>query len=227
MYSLNILQLYISFSVFLVDILAVDLSYCLMSLYLSLSLSVSTSFCLLPVLIASWPINLICQFTSVEWYQLSLHKNYTRSMLHLQKFPLFSAGFISMIDIVFLDSQSQIDQFIITEYHRFKQIKVMVDRIWLVINWLSFILFQCSYYPPCKSSKMANEKAVRDYEHMYGQPGKKFTCLYNPKNPTEVIRTRRFHLNHVIHGMVWSSLVFILSLAILIVAIRKKGCDFQ
>ena len=85
---------------------------------------------------------------------------------------------------------------------------------------------QCSYYPPCKSSRIANEKAVHDYEQKFGTPGKTYPCLYNPHNPKEVIRTRRFHLSHVIHGMVWSSLVFLISLGILIFAVKKKGCDF-
>ncbi len=95
-----------------------------------------------------------------------------------------------------------------------------------ILNMCYFLSLQCSYYPPCKSSRVANEKAVRDYEGRYGKPGQTYPCLYNPKNPTEVIRTRRFHINHVVHGMVWSSLVFVLSLVILILAIRKKGCDF-
>ena len=97
----------------------------------------------------------------------------------------------------------------------------------LVINMHLFpFSLQCSYYPPCKSSRIANEKAVHDYEQKFGTPGKTYPCLYNPHNPKEVIRTRRFHLSHVIHGMVWSSLVFLISLGILIFAVKKKGCDF-
>jgi len=100
-----------------------------------------------------------------------------------------------------------------------------VTRVMLFDNE-STLQRECTYYPPCKSSRMANERAVREYEERYGRPGQTFPCLYNPDNPSEVIRTRRFHMNHVVHGMLWSSLIFVISLSILVIAIRKKGCSF-
>ena len=90
----------------------------------------------------------------------------------------------------------------------------------------NLLFFQCSFYPPCKSSRQENEAAVQNYKLTYGTPGQTFPCLYNPEDPREIVRTRRFTLAHVVHGLLWSSTVFITSVAILVLAIKKKGCDF-
>ena len=84
--------------------------------------------------------------------------------------------------------------------------------------------FQCSYYPSCRSSQSANEETVNKYEAEYGSVGLSYPCLYNPGNPREVIRTRRFHLHNVVSGMTWSSLLLLVSVIALYIMIKKRGC---
>ncbi len=87
-----------------------------------------------------------------------------------------------------------------------------------------FFSFQCSYYPSCRSSQVANEETVNKYETEYGTIGLSYPCLYNPGNPREVIRTRRFHLHNVVSGMTWRSLLLIVSMITLCIMIKKRGC---
>ncbi|ELU05997.1 hypothetical protein CAPTEDRAFT_226235 [Capitella teleta] len=83
---------------------------------------------------------------------------------------------------------------------------------------------QCSFYPPCLTSKEDNYDAVRHYELQYGRSHRSFSCLFDPDKPSRVIRRRRFKLHHVVHGLVWSIALFLSSLALLTFALRYKGC---
>ena len=98
--------------------------------------------------------------------------------------------------------------------------------LWYVSNNRLFLSFQCSYYPPCKSSKIANDKSVSNYQQRFGVIGKSFSCLFNPVNPRQVIRTRRFELKHVLHGTVWSSIICLASSSALILIIKRRGCIY-
>ena len=92
-------------------------------------------------------------------------------------------------------------------------------------NHLSLWIFilQCSYYPECRESAEVNNEALEDYLEKYGHPGTSFMCLYNPSDPKQIIRTRRFRLHHVIHSMLWTSLIFVFSLVSFIYVLRRKG----
>ena len=94
------------------------------------------------------------------------------------------------------------------------------------VNLWIWFSFQCSFYPNCKNSQVSNERAVAEYERNYGTKGLSYPCLYNPHNQKEVIRTRRFNLNHVIHGITWSTAVFIFSVICLSLLIKKHRCKF-
>ncbi len=87
------------------------------------------------------------------------------------------------------------------------------------------LCLQCSYLPPCRSSRSANRQAVLHYEQAHGRPGHSYPCLYNPDNPRQVIRTRRFQLQHVIHGLLWSSLVLVVSAGLLLLTLKRRGCE--
>ena len=45
---------------------------------------------------------------------------------------------------------------------------------------------QCSFYPPCRSSRAENEDAVSQYQSKYGLPGIVYPCWYNPQRPSTV-----------------------------------------
>ncbi|ELU08254.1 hypothetical protein CAPTEDRAFT_220082 [Capitella teleta] len=84
---------------------------------------------------------------------------------------------------------------------------------------------KCTFYPHCHSARRRNEDAILRYELKWGRPGIRFNCLYNPRNPREVIRKRRFHEAHVVNGIVWTTLLFIGSCSALVAIYRWKGFD--
>ena len=43
----------------------------------------------------------------------------------------------------------------------------------------------------------------------------------------QVIRTRRFQLHHVIHGIVWSSIILTAAAILLVLTIKRRGCAFR
>jgi Calcium-activated potassium channel, beta subunit len=92
----------------------------------------------------------------------------------------------------------------------------------LMMQWLLWL--QCSFYPPCRSSRLDNELAVAEYERRYGRPGvDPYPCWYNPSDRSEVIQHRRFRLHHVVNGIVWSSALFIVSIVFLAFVVRRKN----
>ena len=119
--------------------------------------------------------------------------------------------------------------------------RLLMIYLWYLFNMLSnelaiqhsnlynsdlfYISLQCTIYPRCTESRSANELVVREYVDKYGKLGTTFSCLFNPTNPQEVIRTRRFTVSHAVHGILWSTLIFVISLAVLICAVRRKGCN--
>ena len=93
----------------------------------------------------------------------------------------------------------------------------------LKFDQLSCFSFQCSFYPPCKSSEIANTQTVKDYERRYGTADQSYPCLFNPNNPSQVIRTQKFLLEHVIHGTVWSSIILLSAIVILSILVKRNG----
>ena len=96
----------------------------------------------------------------------------------------------------------------------------------IFLNVILFLSFQCSYYPPCKSSHAENQESVRQYASQFATPRLNYSCFYNPGDPTEVIREKRFQLHQVVHGMLWSSVIFSVSLGLLSVVVKRRGCEF-
>jgi len=81
---------------------------------------------------------------------------------------------------------------------------------------------QCSFYPPCRSSRVENEEAVSDYQSKYGQSGSEYSCWYNPLKLSQVIQHHRFHLHHVINGVAGSAAFLIASVVLLVCVIRHR-----
>lgn len=81
---------------------------------------------------------------------------------------------------------------------------------------------QCSFYPPCRSSRAENEDAVSQYQSKYGLPGSVYPCWYNPQRPSQVIQHHRFHLHHVIKGVVGSAAVILATIALLVCVVRHR-----
>ena len=95
------------------------------------------------------------------------------------------------------------------------------------INFLSLSrVFQCSFYPQCNKSPAKIEEAVHSYERRYGVVGLPFNCYHSPRQPHLAIRSRRFHVYHVVNGVLWSSLFLIMITVVLLFTVRKRGCDF-
>ena len=122
---------------------------------------------------------------------------------------------------------SLVKEFICIGYYRKHTcIKPLDCNLHYVSNDQLSFPFQCSYYPPCKSSQIANDKSVSNYQQRFGVIGQSFSCLFNPVNPRQVIRTRRFHLRHVLHGTVWSSMICVASSSALVFIIKRRGCIY-
>ena len=88
---------------------------------------------------------------------------------------------------------------------------------------ITALYLQCSFYPPCKSSELANTQTVENYQRRYGTIDQSFPCLFNPDDPSEVIRTQKFLLGHVIHGLTWSSILLVSAMVILSVLVKRNG----
>ena len=86
---------------------------------------------------------------------------------------------------------------------------------------IDFLLFQCTFRPSCLSSRVSNENSVIGYSHHYGTRAQTYECFYNPEYPSEIIRTRKFHIGYVIHGLVWPS-VFVISNSMMLVLLVKN-----
>ena len=84
------------------------------------------------------------------------------------------------------------------------------------------VCVQCSFYPPCRSSRVENEDAVADYQSKYGLPGSEYPCWYNPDRPSQVIQHHRFHLHHVINGVAGSTAVLATSVVLLVCVVRHR-----
>jgi len=85
-----------------------------------------------------------------------------------------------------------------------------------------YLCFQCSFYPPCRSSRVENEDAVSDYQSKYGIPGSEYPCWYNPQITSQVIQHHRFYLHHVINGVAGSAAVLIASVVLLVCVVRHR-----
>ena len=55
-------------------------------------------------------------------------------------------------------------------------------------------MFQCSYYPSCKSEHTENVEEVHEFRNMYGRPGESMQCFYNPYSFNEVGYLQQFYL---------------------------------
>ena len=63
-----------------------------------------------------------------------------------------------------------------------RDVRTGIHMLLEMFQWL----FQCSYYPACKSTHLENLKEVKEYRQTYGVPGESFQCFYNPLNHNEV-----------------------------------------
>ena len=94
----------------------------------------------------------------------------------------------------------------------------------MTVYFFFLFFFQCTFYPPCKSSHEENKETVKEYVKQYGVRYQNYTCLYNFHNVNEVIRTKRFEKNQVVHGLVWPILTLVIGILALLITIRKRGC---
>ena len=98
-------------------------------------------------------------------------------------------------------------------------------------EWVDYnlLFFQCSYIPHCLSSKAENTAAVKDYVLQYCNGRNAFTCFYNPQQSAQVILNHRFHLSHIVNGLLCPSLGIAGSISSLIVINRfcKSSWDWH
>lgn len=83
---------------------------------------------------------------------------------------------------------------------------------------------KCTFYPPCKSSKLENTRDVHAYKIRYGTINTQVSCLVNPIDSTEVIRTKRFKAIHVFHGLFWPLLLLMFCVGAFYIVIQRRGC---
>ena len=98
-----------------------------------------------------------------------------------------------------------------------KNMSITIDYIYL---------FQCTFYPQCTKSQPQIEETVKSYQTRYGVVGLPINCYFSPSQPHQTIRLKRFHVYHVVNGVLWSSLVFIMTTVLLLYTVRRRGCDF-
>ena len=88
--------------------------------------------------------------------------------------------------------------------------------------------FQCSFRPQCTQSSAKNELLVSNFLEKYGHfnRSKGFDCFYNPHNISDVIQHRRYTLGHVIHSVLWTSVMLTISVGFLVYVVRHRHCGF-
>ncbi|ELT97597.1 hypothetical protein CAPTEDRAFT_205875 [Capitella teleta] len=84
---------------------------------------------------------------------------------------------------------------------------------------------KCTFYPHCRSTDTENKKTVEQYEKAFGETDTIYSCYYNPDNPREIIQTKRFSLNHVAHGLFWTSFLLVTSVSLFCVIFRRRGFE--
>ena len=102
------------------------------------------------------------------------------------------------------------------------------------VNWqakLSYLMlfchfyFQCSYFPPCRSSQSRIEFFMRDFIHKFTPIGKQLQCFHSTsRDENYVIRTRRYHTSHVVHGLFWTNIGVFTAISGLVYTYKRKKC---
>jgi hypothetical protein len=94
-------------------------------------------------------------------------------------------------------------------------------------NMSCHFIFQCSFYPPCKSSPTKIKEAVDVYENHYGVIGLPFNCWFSRNHTGHAIRTKRFQVYHIVNGFLWSIIILLMATATLMYTIHKRGCNLM
>ena len=72
---------------------------------------------------------------------------------------------------------------------------------------------QCSFQI-CKTDPRQNKLEVDWFRSKYGESGHRYDCLYNPKNISQVLVSRKYKTIHIFHSVFWPcTLVIIASVA--------------
>lgn len=84
---------------------------------------------------------------------------------------------------------------------------------------------RCSF-AICKADPRSNKLEVDWFRSKYGESGHRYECLYNPKNYTQVIASRKYKSIHIFHAVFWPiTLVIICSVSWYVLKKCKDDLD--